>query len=132
VSLTSTDLQNLLPKTVEVGRTQEIQDRRNEAGQLQAARFSIEVERQTKKVHDPPRVQGNRIGKRRRDEAKQGGGGPGEKGGEMPGGRGDGAALDGDAAAALRPAEPAGAAGAAADARSQPGGTLGHYVDVRV
>jgi hypothetical protein len=120
--LTSTDLQNLLPKTAEVGRTQEIQDRRNEAGQLQAAeRFSIEVEGQTKKVHDPTRAQGNRIEKRRRDEAKKGGGGPGEK----AGGRADGAAPDGDAAGSPE-------AAGTADARSRPGGELGHYVDVRV
>lgn len=129
MSLTSTDLQNLLPKTAEVGRTQEIQDRRNEAGQLQAAeRFSIEVEGQTKKVHDPPRAQGNRIEKRRRDEAKKGGGGPGEKAGEKAGGRADGAAPDGDAAGSPEAAEAAGTA----DARSRPGGVLGHYVDVRV
>lgn len=115
MSLTPADLQNLLSKTVEVGRTQEIQGRRGETDQAQAAlRFSQQIELQTKKVDDLPKAHPGRID-RRRDEA----GGGGRRG------------------AARRKPPPDGekeAASAAApgDAQAQTPGAVGQIVDVRV
>ncbi|MCL6451320.1 MAG: hypothetical protein K6T75_08520 [Acetobacteraceae bacterium] len=139
MSLTSTDLQNLIPKSGEVGRVQEVLDRRTQADlQQAAARFSEQVELRTRHVPDAPRAREGRVERHRKGGQGSGqGGGQGRRAaGRQPGegrgpggGPGAGGRSGGAGASAAAEVGPEGRVPGAGPAPSPNG--LGRHLDVR-
>lgn len=69
MSLTSADMQNLIPKTQEVGRVRQVQDRQGEVNQQQTgSRFAEQVAQRLQQVPSSPRSHEARVD---RDQKKK-------------------------------------------------------------
>lgn len=76
----STDMQNLLPKTQEIGRVHHIQERRGLTEQQQAAaRFSEHVDQQLKQVPMTPKNHEAKLEPDKRDRRRRGRSAPHEE-----------------------------------------------------
>jgi len=98
VSVSSTELQNLIPKTAEVGRAQHVENQRPQSQQQQlAATFAEQVERRQRQVGQPPQVDSGRVrdrqphGRRDSDRQEEPDGSPDRRGNDEAGERDAGA-----------------------------------------